>query len=45
MLDLYKSHPKTDRKWKIGLYVETKMYQFYIDQFGDNIAQKMFDVL
>lgn len=29
MLGLYESHPKT-RPWKIGLYVETKMYAFYL---------------
>ena len=44
MQGLYQSHPKT-RPWKIGLYVETKMYQFYLDNYGENIAQMTYDVL
>ena len=44
MLGLYKSNPK-NRPWKIGLYVETKMWQFYMENYGENIAQMTYDVL
>jgi hypothetical protein len=31
MFALQKADPKAHRETKIGLYIETKMYQFYID--------------
>lgn len=45
MFDLNKNHPKKDRQFPIGLYIETKMYEFYLKNYGINSAQKVFDVL
>ena len=44
MLNLYKTNPK-DRKYKIGLYIETKMFAFYKEQFNEDIAEKLYKVL
>ena len=45
MLDLNTKHPRTDIAMKVGLYMETKMYNFYLEEFGQDIALMTYDVL
>ena len=38
--------PRHDRSNSlVGLYVETKMYNFYLNQYGADISQEVFNVL
>jgi glycerophosphoryl diester phosphodiesterase len=37
--------PKTDREFKVGLYIETKMYGFYLENYGIDIAEKVYEIL
>lgn len=45
MFDLHKKHPNPDRQFPIGLYIETKMYAFYLQQYNIDIAEMLFNVL
>lgn len=45
MFQLQKERPFPHRKHKIGLYIETKMYEFYLQQFGEDIAVMLYKVL
>jgi glycerophosphoryl diester phosphodiesterase len=45
MFELHEKYPNSDRKYPIGLYVETKMYAFYKQQSGRDIANMTYDVL
>jgi hypothetical protein len=38
-------NPKPERPYPIGLYIETKMYAFYQEQFKQDIAEMLFNVL
>lgn len=44
MLDLQKTQPK-NRNYPIGLYIETKMYMFYLEKFGIDSAEKLYEIL
>ena len=44
MFDLQKSLPK-EREYPIGLYIETKMYKFYVENYGIDPAEKLYEVL
>ena len=44
LLSLNKNFPKHDRKHKVGLYIETKMYDFYLSR-GIDHAQLLYNVL
>ena len=39
MFDLNRNQPRTDIGMKVGLYIETKMYNFYLDSYGIDIAE------
>ena len=45
LLSLNANFPRNDREALVGLYIETKEYQFYIDNYGQNIAEMLFEVL
>eukprot|EP00344_Euplotes_crassus_P004446 CAMPEP_0197004254 /NCGR_PEP_ID=MMETSP1380-20130617/21146_1 /TAXON_ID=5936 /ORGANISM="Euplotes crassus, Strain CT5" /LENGTH=313 /DNA_ID=CAMNT_0042422987 /DNA_START=164 /DNA_END=1105 /DNA_ORIENTATION=+ len=45
MLDLNEKAPVKDRKFKTGLYIETKAVRFYKDQRNVDIAQILYDTL
>jgi len=47
MFELQKINPEVNesRTNRVGLYIETKMYAFYLDNYGINIAQMLFDTL
>jgi glycerophosphoryl diester phosphodiesterase len=46
MFDLQKQHPNaTGRQYPIGLYIETKQYGFYKENYGIDIAEKVFENL
>ena len=38
LLELNQNQPRTDINMPVGLYVETKMYNFYLDNFGQDLA-------
>ena len=44
MFSLQQKNPKS-RDFPIGLYIETKMYNFYLDNFGINSADLLFQAL
>lgn len=45
MFNLNKLHPRTDIEMPVGLYIETKMYQFYLEEHNQDIAVMLYDVL
>lgn len=38
MLNMNANFPRKDLGEKVGLYIETKMYNFYLNQYGKDIA-------
>ena len=45
LLELNQNQPRTDIGMKVGLYIETKMYNFYLTTYGVDLAQELFNVL
>lgn len=45
MFDLNRNQPRKDIDMKVGLYIETKMYNFYLDTYGIDIAEQLYTVL
>lgn len=45
LLDLNANFPRKDIEMKVGLYIETKMYNFYLQQHGVDMAEEVFKVL
>jgi glycerophosphoryl diester phosphodiesterase len=45
MLDLNQNFPRKDLSMPVGLYVETKMYNFYKSNFGIDFADVLYNVL
>ena len=38
LLELNQNQPRKDIEMKVGLYIETKMYNFYLDNYGLDLA-------
>ena len=45
MLNLNTNFPRHDLSQKVGLYIETKMYNFYLNTYGRDLAQMLYDTL
>ncbi len=45
LLDLNANQPRKDINQKVGLYIETKMYNFYLSNRSHNIADMLFETL
>lgn len=45
LLELNANQPRKDVAMPIGLYIETKMYNFYLSNYGEDLAEKLFNVL
>ena len=45
LLELNANFPRSDIDIKVGLYVETKMYNFYKDTYHEDIAQMVYETL
>ena len=44
MLNLNKNFPREDGRL-VGLYIETKQFGFYLENYGVNIAEELFKIL
>eukprot|EP00347_Sterkiella_histriomuscorum_P008381 403345315 len=45
MLELNANQPRKDLEMIVGLYIETKMYNFYLENYGQDISQMLYDTL
>ena len=45
LLNMNANHPRTDIGEKVGLYIETKMFNFYKNVHGIDIAEQVFNTL
>jgi hypothetical protein len=45
MYSMQKMNPKVNRTSPVGLYIETKMYQYYLDNYQINSADMLFETL
>ena len=45
LLELNDNFPRKDIQMKVGLYIETKMYNFYKDTYGQDIVVMVYEVL
>ena len=45
LLNMNANHPRTDIGEKVGLYIETKIFNFYKNVHGIDIAEQVFNTL
>jgi glycerophosphoryl diester phosphodiesterase len=45
LLSLNANFPRKDLDMKVGLYIETKMYNFYLHTYGIDMAEQVFNTL
>jgi len=45
MLELNRDFPRSDRTHPVGLYIETKMYNYYLKEHGVDTAEELYNVL
>ena len=45
LLELNSNFPRKDIGMKVGLYIETKMYNFYLNVHGVDLAEEVYKVL
>lgn len=45
LLELNANYPRKDIDTKVGLYIETKMYNYYKDSHGQDLAVMLFETL
>jgi len=45
LLNLNENFPRKDLDMKVGLYIETKMFNFYKNVHGQDIAEMVYDTL
>lgn len=45
MLELNQNQPRADISMPVGLYIETKMFNFYQNTYGEDLAEMLFNVL
>lgn len=38
LIEMNTNFPRTDRDTKVGLYIETKDYAFYLENYGQDVA-------
>jgi glycerophosphoryl diester phosphodiesterase len=45
MLNMNSNFKRTDREMIVGLYIETKQYGFYLENYGQDIAEMLYNTL
>jgi hypothetical protein len=45
MLNMNSNYHRTDREMIVGLYIETKMYAFYLENYNLDISEMLYTTL